>query len=198
MNRTLLLLIAVAVLGAGAYFFLNTDQEAASTTVAGWDRDFAVPRDQVHKVFIVQRSGVTSTLTRKGEQWFFNEKYPARPDAIENLLSAIESIRMKFKPTEAAIPHIVESLAARGIKVEIYGKEDELLKTYYVGGATNTEEGTYVIREGAEQPYVAELGAWVGNLRFRYNLVGDEWRDRTVFASRVEDIAGVSIESPKQ
>ncbi|MCB9291126.1 MAG: hypothetical protein H6560_27725 [Lewinellaceae bacterium] len=49
---------------------------------------------------------------------------------------------------------MVESLATEGMKVELYDKDGGLLKAYYVGGSTSDERGTYMIMEGAEQPYV--------------------------------------------
>jgi hypothetical protein len=93
---------------------------------------------------------------------------------------------------------MVKSLATRGIKVEVYGKGDQLLKAYYIGGATNREDGVYVIMEGSEQPYVAHMPDWVGNLRFRYNLVGDDWKSRHLFILNPDDIQEVSVEYPKQ
>ncbi|MEL6835682.1 MAG: DUF4340 domain-containing protein [Bacteroidota bacterium] len=198
MNRTLILLIAVVVLGGGTYFLTSQEQAGPVTSIAGADRDFAVDRELVEKIFIADRQGHRTTLERNGEGWTYNEKYVARPDAVEILLQTIDKIRMRFKPTEAAVPHMVETLATQGIKVEIYGKEDELLKAYYIGGATNDERGTYIILEGAEQPYVADIPNWEGNLRFRYNLRGDDWRDRSILKAEAEEIAAVSIEYPKQ
>lgn len=198
MNRTLLLLIVVAVLGAGFWYLQQEKAEGPATSVVGADRDFAVDQNLVHKVFLADRRGNTTTLERTSDGWIYNEKYPARPDAINNLLNAIHSIQMSYMPAKGASSHMVKSLATNGIKVEVYGKEDELLKAYYVGGATSDERGTYIIMEGSEQPYVGELKHWVGNLRFRYNLKGDDWRDRTLFNVAAENIASVSIDYPKQ
>ena len=198
MNRTLLLLFAVIVLGGGAYYLSTQEKAGPVSSVVGADRDFAVDRELVHKIFIADRNGNRTTLKRGTDGWIFNDKWPARPDAIENLLTTIDKIQMRFKPTEAAVPHMVETLATQGIKVEVYGKEDELLKSYYIGGATNDERGTYIILDGAEQPYVAEIPGWEGNLRFRFNMRGDDWRDRTVLKASADEIAKVSIEYPKQ
>lgn len=198
MNRTLILLIAVVILGAGAYFLLREEQQGPVSSMVGADREFSVPREEVYKIFLADRNGNRTTLTRGASGWTYNEKYPARPDAVENLLTAVDKIRMRFKPTQAAFNNMVEDLASNGIKVEVYGKENQLLKAYYIGGATNDERGTYIILEGAEQPYVAEIPSWEGNLRFRYNLTGDDWRDRTIFRLAPEDITSISVEYPKQ
>lgn len=198
MNRTGILLAMVLALGVVAYFFIAQGEQAPRTSITGEDRNFAVPRTDIKKIFIADRNGNETTLELNGTSWLYNKKYRAREDAIENLLLAVESLRMRFKPTEAALPHMIETLATHGIKVEIYGKDNKLLKAYYLGGATNDELGTYIIIDGAEQPYVADIPGWQGNIRFRYNLTGDEWRDRTVFELAPEEVASLSIEYPKQ
>lgn len=198
MNRTLILLFAVIILGSGAYYLTTQKEEGPVTTVVGSDREFSVDRELVHKIFIADRNGNRTTLERGAEGWIYDKKHPVRPDAIEILLQTIDQIRMRFKPTEAAVPHMVETLATQGLKVEIYGKENELLKSYYIGGATNDERGTYIILDGAEQPYVADVPSWEGNLRFRYNMRGDDWRDRTVLKAKAEEIVSASVEYPKQ
>ncbi|MEZ4985465.1 MAG: hypothetical protein R2795_10575 [Saprospiraceae bacterium] len=197
MKRTLWMLLAVLLLGGGAWWMTQM-QEDKATSLAGADRAFAVPREQVFKVFLADRNGNKTTLTREKDGWRYNGKHKARPDAIENLLSAIDQVQMRFKPSDAAVPNMVKTLASHGIKVEIYGKNDDLLKAYYIGGGTSDERGTHIIIEGAEQPYVAELPNWEGNIRFRYSLIGDDWRDRTLFGCPYEKVALVSVEYPKQ
>ena len=197
--RTLILLGAFVVLGIGTWFVLSGEKEHEMSTVAGADRQFAIEEvDGIGKVFIADRRGNNTTLVRKGNQWVYNDAFPANPNAVRNLLDAITRIRMKFKPANAAVPGIVRSLATEGLKVEIYDKADQLLKAYYIGGSTIDERGTYAILDGAEQPYVTEIPGWQGNLRFRYSLRGEDWRDKTVFAALPSDIKEVSIVYPKQ
>ncbi|MEM1215997.1 MAG: DUF4340 domain-containing protein [Bacteroidota bacterium] len=198
MSRTSILIVLFVALGAAAYFFVAQGEQAPSTSIVGADREFSVPREDIQKIFIADRNGNKTTLEREDDHWQYNGTYKARPDAVENLLRAVENVRMRFKPTEAALPTMIESLATNGLKVEIYGKNDELLKAYYIGGATNDELGTYIILDGAKQPYVADIPGWQGNIRFRYNLKGDDWRDRTVFGTPADEIATVSVEYPKQ
>ncbi len=198
MKRTLILLIIFLLLGGAALWYM-TSQGDSKTTVAGADREFAIKDEsQIHKVFIADRYGHKSTLEREGDHWIYNGKYRARDNAMENLLDAATRIEMKFKPPQAAIEKMVESLATEGLKVELYDKENQMLKSYYIGGSTPDERGTYVMLSDAEQPYVAHLPGWEGNLRFRFSLNDDEWRDRTLFALEVEDIQSVAIEYPKQ
>ena len=188
----------MVVLGGVVYYLVRPTSEAPATTVVGADREFSVDSNLVGKVFIADRYGNTSTLERRRGGWIYNGEYPARPDAIDNLLQAIHRVEMQYKPPNAAVPAMVESLSSEGLKVELYDRQGAPLKTYYVGGATPDERGTYFLLEGFEQPYVVGIPGWEGNVRFRYNLLGDNWRDRAVFRTSVEDIATVTVEYPKQ
>lgn len=198
MNRTYLLVIVFFILGGATAWYLRSS-DAARTTLAGWDRDFKVENTgEIHKIFLADRKGETITLERNSDLWQYNGKWRARPNAMENILDAIRRVEMKYKPPQAMVEHMVKDLATNGIKVELYDRDEKLIKAYYVGGATADERGTYMIMEGAEQPYVTHIPSWEGNLRFRYNLKGDDWRDRTIFPFEEETLQSVSIEYPKQ
>lgn len=196
-NKTLILSALVLLLGAAASWYIFSGN--SKSTVAGADRKFAVKEtEKIQKIFLADREGNTTTLERKGESWVYNGKWPVRPSAIKNLLEAIRNVEMMYKPSLAAVPNMVKSLAAEGIKVEIYDRQNQLMKSYYVGGATADETGAYMIIEGAEQPYVTYIPGWTGNIRYRYSLVGEDWRDRTVMSFLPEAIQKVSVEYPKQ
>lgn len=198
MTRTLILFLLVLILGGGTYWFLS-NKEDEKTTLAGWDRDFAVENvDDIYKIFLADRFNERVTLERKSGHWIYNENYKANPNVVENLLDAIRRVEMKYKPPKNAVKPMIESLATEGIKVEIYDKKGELIKAYYVGGATADERGTYMIRDGAEEPYVVHIPSWEGNIRFRYNIRGANWMDKTVIQEDIEDIQSVSMEYPKQ
>ncbi len=192
------LIITFLLLGAATIVFLFTRIGQEKNTL-GWDYRIKVDNeDDIHKIFLANRDGVTSTLERKDGYWLFNGQYKARPNAIENILEAVTKLEVQFVPSKAAMNNIVSELASRGIKVEIYNKSGKLLKSYYVGGVTADARGTYMIMEGSEQPLVMGLPLMEGQIRARYDLTGDDWRDRSVFAYEPEDIDSVSVEYPLQ
>ncbi len=198
MKRIGWLLVGFLVLGSVLLYALYNPNDAATDRL-NQERTFAVKNtDQIAKVFIAFRDGETVTLKREGAIWRYNGRYVARANAIDNLLDAIRRVEIKFKPAKAAVPLMVRSLAADGIKVEIYDQKNKLLRAYYVGGATQDERGTFVINEGYNQPYVAHLPGWEGNLRFRYSLQGEDWRDISIFQENLEQIQRVTVEYPKQ
>jgi hypothetical protein len=197
MKRTTLFLILFSLLGsATAWYVLSKPDD--KTSLAGADRRFKVENtDEIYKIFIADRKGEQTTLERKAGFWQYNGKYTANPNVMNTLLDAIGRMEIAYKPPTAAVQNMIKNLATEGIKVEIYNKNNKLLKSYYIGGATADERGTYAILDGAEQPYVVSIPGWEGNLRFRFNLKGDDWRDKTVFAEKAENIQSVTVEYPK-
>jgi len=200
MNRTLLLLLLFALLAGGTFLLYRYNTDGSRKVEGGaWERQFAVEEtDRIHKIFLADRHGHSTTLERKDGQWMVNGTHRAHAPAVNSLLDAIRRIELKFIPPRAAVENMVESLATEGIKVEIYDRQGDLLKSYYVGGATADERGTYMIMEDSDNPYVVHIPSWEGNVRFRYSLIGDEWRDRTLFGEHPDDIRSVSVEYPKQ
>ncbi len=198
MNRTWLLVALFLVLGAGAFYALRLKKNQNSSRVS-WDMDFAVsdPED-IAKIFLADRRGNTVTLERKDGVWLYNNTYRARPSAIQILLQTLTQVKVYYVPPQAAVPVMVNTLAAEGIKVEVYGKNNKLLKQYYVGGVTNDESGTVMMMEGSEQPYVTHIPGFVGQLRVRFFMEQDQWRDRAIFTEKPEKIQSVSVEYPQQ
>lgn len=191
-------LLLFFILGGATAWYLS-DSGNKSSTYDISDRQFAVEAEDVHRIFLADRRGETVILERDGEdQWIYNKEYRARPDAMRNLLDAIERIELKYIPSQAAAENAVSAFVSHGIKVELYNKQKEKLKVYYVGGMTNDELGTYMMMEGSDNPYVMHIPTWQGGLRAKYFMYGDDWRDKTIFANEVEEIQTVSVEYPNK
>ena len=100
---------------------------------------------------------------------------------------------MCIRDSNKAIDGAIKGLASQGIKVEVYDLKGE---TYYVGGVTQDERGTFMILEGSENPYVMHLPSWEGSVRGRFFFGDKNWRDKTVFSEKLENITSVSVEYP--
>ena len=195
-KNTIILLVLFAALGAATLYFVKNKKD--KSTFASPDQDFAVPRDQIGKIYLADRNKNQITVTLKGKDWFVNDKYKVKKDVIENCLQTISGVKVKYIPTQNAIKSAVEDLATNGIKVEIYGKNDQKLKTYYIGNNDNDGSGTFYIMEGAEKPYVMHIPYFYGELQPRFPLALDDWRSRTIFETEMEDIESASVEYPAQ
>ncbi len=200
MPKNLSILLALALILALLTWFYQCGPWSARKKRQNWDRDFRIEHtDAIGKIFMVRKTdGAIVTLQRKGQAWYVNDEYKANPNVVDNLLEAISGLRVKYIPPRAALDHIVKDLATRSIKVQIFDRKGQLMKSYYVGGAPPDERGTYMIMEGAEQPYVMELPTVSGSVRGRYNIFRiDRWRDKTVLSIDPARITYVSIDYPK-
>ena len=198
MNRTLLMVVLFLVMGGTVWYFLANKKKQAGSYVS-WDMDFAVKNtDNIGKIFIADRTGNTVTLEQKGKVWQYNGKHPARPSAVQTLLETISQVNVLNIPPNGAVPVMVKEMAAAGIKVEIYDLDGKNIKTYYVGGVTNDERGTVLMMEGSEQPYMVHIPGFIGQIRMRFLLRDDDWRDKAIFREKPEEIQSVSVEYPQR
>lgn len=186
------------VLGGATYFyFKNTDK---GTTLRGTDKDFRTAEKDIYKIFLADKANNRITLSRVGhsKEWILDGKYPVGEGVISSTMEVLSTVAVKYVPPRAAIKNAVKDLAVNGIKVEIYGLNDIPLKTFYIGGTTSDGHGTYFIMEGSEQPYVMEIPGFVGEIRPRFPMQADVWRDKSVYKEQLENIKALSIEYPQE
>lgn len=190
-----LILLSFVVLAAASW--LLWQKVNPKSTIDTEDRKFAIEdaRD-VHKIFMVKRGADPITLERKGDDWFVNGRYKVFRSPISNLLDAMTGMTIKSIPPKAAYEGIMKDLSEIGLKVEIYGKNDKKLKTYYVGGVTNDETGVYFLMDGYRQPYIMHLNKRQSNIRHRFDIALDDWRDRSLVPLDPEEISGVTVSYP--
>lgn len=200
MKNTYLYLAILIVLATIAYFVVTRD---TTTTLDVEESDFAVENiDKVHKVFIADKNNRTAMVTRKDGYWEYTNKvgktYKARKAAIELLLQTIQNVDVRYMVQEAAVELAVSDLSTNGKKVELYDKNGKRFKTYYVGGPSNDMQGTFMIMEGSNNPYVTHLQSWEGFLTDRFLMNEKDWRDKTIFSYSSKDIKTIQIDYPKQ
>ncbi|MBK9631375.1 MAG: DUF4340 domain-containing protein [Saprospiraceae bacterium] len=195
-NRTFYLIaLLFVVLGFASWWLITRSDKKVSSNTA--DRQFAIENeDDIHKIFMVRKGGQAIQLEKKEGVWYVNDRYIAFLNPIQNLMYALTKVSVKSIPPKAAYEVIMKDLSEVGLKVEIYGKDQEKLKTYYVGGVTDDETGVYFLMEGSRQPYIMYLDKKVANVRQRYELALDDWRDRALIPLRPEDISGIKVEYP--
>ncbi|MEM8584728.1 MAG: hypothetical protein AAGF87_10680 [Bacteroidota bacterium] len=199
MNRTVLLIAVVAALLAVVVLFRGQGEPDGATSSDTVRAEFAVEdTDRIQRIFIAKRNGDQVDLRRSGSEWLIDGELPASEEVMENLLDAINRVDIQSIPNYKSTPSLVRKISVDGILVRIFGSNDRLLKSYYVGGATPTELGTYIIMEESEQPYIAHIPGWDGNLRFRFNLKPDEWRTKWYFQYEPDEIQSVTVEYPSE
>jgi Domain of unknown function (DUF4340) len=179
---------------AAAALFFTACANDSSTSMAGDDNDFRVKdTSKVTRIFIADRDGRTLKLDRADKShWKLNDKYLARPDVVNSLLSTLHDFRVRFSVNDAAMPMATHEMATKGIKVEVY--EGDSKKTFYVGGPTSDQMGTHTMMEGAKKIYVTHIANWEGTLTTRFVTEEDIVRDRHFFDA--QNLKEIAVEYP--
>ncbi len=128
--------------------------------------------------------------------WSLNGRFLANLNVMQTFLETVQKINVRYVPPHAAVPGMLQNLAAEGIRVDLF-LSGGARKTYYIGGVTPDDRGTYAAMDGSDQPYVVHLPFFEGHLRSRYTTELDAWRDRTLFHFAPEDIESIAVEYPQ-
>ncbi len=184
---TLIIFIVLLAISAVIYFTNN------SGTIKKELRDFTVKdTSSVTKIFLADKANNKVTLTREKGHWKVNNKYYARPDAINILLQTIATVDVKSPVSKSSLKNVIKRLATKSTKVEIY-KGEELTKVYYVGEATPDQSGTYFVLENSSVPFINQIPGFTGYLSIRYFTDEILWRDNSIFLYSFQDINSVSV-----
>lgn len=192
MNKTVVYLVILALLGFGIYFFLfRSTDNPFGVDEAGFNiKDTA----SIGKLFIVSADGESITVERKQAMWVLNGKYKALPSMVELMLNTLAGQAAVTPVTKNAYNNAVKLLSTDAIKVEVYTTSGKKMRVFYVGGAAANGNGTNMLMEGAKTPYVVQTPAFTGDLAARYSTRIADWRDRTVFDVPATAIKSISVQ----
>lgn len=195
-NKNIVLGIGIiaVLLFALYYFSSNSKTNTLKKELTNFEvKDTA----RITKIFMADRSGKKVTLERVStSEWKVNGRYKAKSSCINTLLETMYGITVKETVPKTAFNTIVKRMATQAVKVEIY-QDNELSKTYYVGGPTLDYYGTYMLMENSSTPYVMWIHGFEGYLTTRYFLEENLWRSNYIFPASPLDLADIKIEYPK-
>lgn len=198
MKRNTIILIAVLLLAAiTTYLVMNSGPGSVAREL----RDFAyADTASVDKIFLADKTGKQVTIVRNADgTWTLNDKYLARQDAVNNLLTTAYNLSVREPVGLKARENIVKSLITGSVKCELYSK-GEMKRLYYVGGETPDMLGTYMLLadpktgKNSSEPFIMEIKGFNGYLTSRYSPDEREWRDKTAFKYYVPDIRSIRVE----
>ena len=197
--RILYVLMALTVLLGGVVWLKGDD--GSLDGIEGTDFGIA-DTSRVDKIFIADMDGGEVTLTRpeRGRIWDLNGRYKAREDAVTLLLKTFRRAAIQGPVAEMAKSNVVGLISARGKKVEIYQGGDTPVKTWYVGTATPSHTGTYMVLETpkgrGDAPYVVHMEGFTGYLSTRFFTSEREWRHTGIFNYPKRSLAAVEVRVP--
>lgn len=190
-NTLVFLLVFLVIGGVAAYFMLQQKK----TTLNVDAQDFAIKdTGTVFKVRLTDKSGNVSVLEKKAPgTWMLNDKYKAQKSQIKTLLETMKLVQVKNPVPLAARDNVIKIMATSATKMEAYDKDGELIKSYYVGGTTPDELGTFMLMENANEPFVTHIPGFFGYLSTRYLAAEREWRSSEIFALNPSTITEVAV-----
>lgn len=209
-QKHLIILLLIIVLVIAALFLVFN---RGTGTFKNNTKEFSVKDTAtITKVFLADKKNRTILLEKAGAgDWILNGTYKARNSGINLLFETFKHLVPKFPVPKSGHDNIVAQLAAASIKVEIYQQvyridlfgvklfpHEKLTKTYYVGGATQDNMGTFMLMEGADVPFVVHLLGFRGYVAPRYSTLEKDWRDHKVFRYNLADIQQVTMEIPEE
>lgn len=179
MRKNRILIIVLGLLSCALIYYVYNNRYS---TMSMELRDFAFKDTaSLKRIFLADKSGKQVTLDRRSsEEWVVNGKHWARPDAIKMLLQTIHDVEVWSPVGKKAYNNIIKSIAAKGVKVELYTSEGKV-KTYYVGGPTPDQIGTYMYLENSSVPFITNIAGFDGYLTPRYITDRVEWIVKNVF-----------------
>ncbi|WP_264789734.1 DUF4340 domain-containing protein [Aureispira anguillae] len=201
MGRIIVLVVLFCGLGTFAFWKMNNPNMEKDTYAGNLHTMFALNNiDPINRVFLTDRSGNQALIERVEDlNWTYTnkvtgKKYRANPSAVYTLLQTLQKIRTREPINSAAMDNAVKSLAAKSTKVEIYDKDQNKLRVYYVGAMTNGGTGNLAIMEGSDQPYVAYIPNFQGTIGTRFITTEADWRDKAIFRNDINKLEFIQVD----
>jgi hypothetical protein len=208
-NRVTLIIALILLLATVVLVITNS-----YTTLKKNVSDFSVKdTTTITKIFLADKNNNEVTLTRSTDgTWLVNGKHPAHQAKISAFLKTLKDLEVRSPVALAARNNVITRMAVIAKKIEIYQvsprinlfnkirlfPHEKLSKTYYVGDVTPDNQGTFMLMEGAEEPYIVHIPGFRGFVSTRYSTAVSDWRDYTVFKTKLNEILSLKVEFPQQ
>lgn len=208
-NRVILLITLVLIIIAGILYI-----STSNTTLRKKVSDFSIQDTaSVVKIFLADKNNNEVTLSRNEDgSWLVNGKYTAQSAKISSFLKTLKDLEVRSPVALKARDNVIKRMAVIGKKIEIYQvlpavnifnkiqlfPREKRSKVYYVGDVTQDNQGTFMLMEGSEDPYVVYIPGFRGFVSTRYSTEKADWRDYTVFRTPINRIRSVKVEFPPQ
>ena len=140
----------------------------------------------VYQIILENRNLETIKLSRhiKKNTWILNDSIIANQYLIDLLLKTIKEMKIKNPIARSALPNIIQRMAIQNTRLEIFQNKKKP-KVIYIGGETPDQLGTYMMLEGAKEPYVIHIPGFNGYLSSRFSCKERLWRDKKIFTNKI-------------
>lgn len=204
-NTVLIVIIAVLVIIAAILIGNNR----YLSTLRGEAADFTVyDTASVTKLFFADKSGNKVLLQRTPEGWNVNNEFKANQSLVNDMLYTLNRMRIKMPVSIKKSDNIVTQMSSTNTKVEVFQMlprinlfnkiklfyHEKRSKVFYIGGVTQDNNGTYILKEGGDKVYVVHLHGFRGFISSRFTANPTDWREHIIFNENMGDIASLKLE----
>lgn len=195
MKKYLPYIVVVTVLAIAAFWFINNQSKG---TIDEREGKFAVEdANSISKIILTDTDKNRVELSNVKGVWMVNGKHEARPDLVKQLMEALTRVTSLCPVPTSAHDNVVRELMGRHIRVELFDTDNDLLKSYWVGGPDVEGKNTYMLLEvdgkPAARPHMTYIPGFRGYLTSRYNTDEETWRSRIVFNYARTDIKSLTV-----
>ncbi len=200
MKKNKIAILLLFFLGTAAVWFVINN---GASTINEALRDFSVSDTAaISKICLTDKNGKIVLERQNKGIWKLNVKHYADNFAIKKLLYTINRVDVKTPVSKHDEDAIVKKLVEGAVECDIY-KNGKLSKSYYVGGATPDNIGTYMelldneTQQPSGKPFITYVPGYNSSISVHYVTDIRRWRDKTVFNYNEPDIQSIKVETPK-
>ncbi len=161
-----------------------------NSTLRDDKREFAISDTlSIDKIILENRSLEKLTLQRNKREtkWTLNDTLIANPYSINLLLKTIKEMQIKNPIARSGLENVFKRMAIQNTKV-VFFQNNKKIKTIYIGGETADQLGTFMMIEGAEEPYVVHIPGFNGYLSSRFSCKEHLWRSKKIFHQQLQTV----------
>jgi len=198
MNSPRILLFLLVLLGLTTYYFVVVEEKSKNEELTA-DRGFTISDfSTVSKIVIKHVKLQPLVFTRSKSGWMLNQTSNVDPAVFTNIQAALTGMRMLYKPPVATTQTVMKSIKQNGIQVDVYTNDsDAPEKIFFVGTDTQKGDGTFMLLNGSNQPYVMHLPGLHGGLRSRFEQPEKNYRDKFIYQFPLKSIQSIQVNYPK-
>lgn len=200
--RFFILAMILLVAGLLAYMF-GGGQDAMER-----ERDFRIKREmQVVRVEMTNENQQRVTLEKKAQGWVLNNNYPANEAAVEDLLATMRNLIVRFPVPLSQRQAVTQGFEQKGIEVDVFVKRyiiplpgntglfarQRKARSIIVGEDTPDRQGTFMMLQQAENPFVVQVPGMAGGLREIFLPEEHLWRDPVLINLSPDNISEVKV-----
>lgn len=195
MKRSTLLygsIVLALIILAVFYYFTNN-----KSTLTNRDKAFNIKDTSIITKIEICKYGESILLEKDSYSvWHVNNDFVAKKGTIDALLKVLMHLEIKSPVSKSMQESLLKKLKSSDFTISISGKK-RLLKHIMLYEDSNTET-TYMILEGAEQPFVMGLPGYYSKLGNLFVSDKNYWRENLIFNHNVRDILFLSVDYPSQ